>query len=42
MLFFEPSPETRAAIAAGLKEKLETSGALAAGLVLGSPDFQRR
>jgi uncharacterized protein (DUF1800 family) len=42
ILFFEPSRETRAAIEAGLKEKLETNGALATGLALGSPDFQRR
>lgn len=41
-LFTAPSAEARAAIDAGLKEKPEKRPALVTGLVLGSPDFQRR
>jgi uncharacterized protein (DUF1800 family) len=41
LLFREPSPQTAAAIQKGLDGRAATPE-LAAGLVLGSPDFQRR
>ena len=36
------SPETKAALGAKLKEQTEVTPALVAGLVIGSPEFQRR
>lgn len=42
LLFGAPSAQARAAIDAGLKEKPENRPAMVTGLVLGSPDFQRR
>ncbi|MES1261495.1 MAG: DUF1800 domain-containing protein, partial [Acidobacteriota bacterium] len=46
LLFTEPSPDALSAIQAGLDERTgrtpAQTGALVAGLTLGSPDFQRR
>jgi hypothetical protein len=46
LLLTDPSPDSRAAIQAGLDEQKEIGpdriGSLVAGLTLGSPDFQRR
>jgi uncharacterized protein (DUF1800 family) len=42
MLFTDATPETRAAIAKALENRTNNSPAMVAGLVLGSPDFQRR
>ena len=41
LLSADPSPAAQAGIQAGL-DQLQQAGALAAGLTLGSPDFQRR
>jgi uncharacterized protein (DUF1800 family) len=41
LLLTEASPDTKAAILAGLQQQTQ-SGPLVAGLTLGSPDFQRR
>ncbi|MBZ5610162.1 MAG: DUF1800 domain-containing protein [Acidobacteriia bacterium] len=42
LLFRTVSPQTRAAIAKALEEQKQKTPALLAGLVIGSPDFQRR
>jgi uncharacterized protein (DUF1800 family) len=47
VLFHEPTPQTKSAIATALVEQKSKNpnaptGALVAGLVMGSPDFQRR
>jgi uncharacterized protein (DUF1800 family) len=42
LLFRSASPQTRAVIAKALEDKKQKTPALVAGLVIGSPDFQRR
>jgi len=42
LLYRNASPQTRAAIQKALEEKKQNTPALVAGLVIGSPDFQRR
>ena len=42
VLFTGARPETQASIEKALSQQKDKSGAMLAGLVLGSPDFQRR
>jgi uncharacterized protein (DUF1800 family) len=42
LMFRNASPQTRAALEKALQEQKQKTPALAAGLVIGSPDFQRR
>jgi hypothetical protein len=41
-MFRSASPQTRSAINKALRDQKQKTPALVAGLVLGSPDFQRR
>ena len=42
ILLTDASPDARDAIQTGLDQQQQDLGAMAAGLTLGSPDFQRR